>query len=179
MTVTATAPAAEPTVDAAVTAPDVDAPPAVTSSSEGTSGVLAGCRRMQGLPVVQALTNQSLTAPGGLLVALVVITPGVLVDLLTDATLGAPSTVSFLLAVLVTAAVVRRQALATAAVLPPLLFAGAATALGWLSGNNEGRRELVLDVGTTLALSAPALFAGTAAALAVALGRLCWGFLRR
>jgi hypothetical protein len=51
--------------------------------------------------------------------------------------------------------------------------------LAWASGNNRGRRELVLDVGTTMAVSAPVLFLGTALALAVVLGRLVARLVRR
>lgn len=129
--------------------------------------------------LVRALTGQTLTGAGGVLVALLVLTPGVLVDLATDATFGLPSTIGFLLAAVTAALVVRTSGLTTAAILPPLLFAGAISALAWLSGNNEGLRELVLDVGTTLALTAPILFAGTVACLAVVLGRLLWRLVRR
>lgn len=110
--------------------------------------------------------------------AVLLISPGVLLDLVTDGTFGAPSTVAFLLASTAAALVVRRRALATAAVLPPLLFAAAITTLAWFNGTNAGLRETVLDAGTTLALTAPTLFAGTALVLLVVLGRLLWGLAR-
>lgn len=152
----------------------VAGPPAAgTGASPG-----AGSRRLRDLPGVRALVSQSLTGAGGTLLALLLMSPGVLVDLTTDATVGLPSTLSFLVAVVAAALAVRRKALGTAAVLPPLLYAGAVTTLAWLSGNNEGSRELVLDAGTTLALAAPVLFAGTALALLVVLGRLVWSLVR-
>ena len=128
--------------------------------------------------MVRVLRAQSLTAPGGVLLALVVLAPGVLLDAATDATLGRPTIAAFLLAVLACALTVRRKALATAAVLPPVLFAGAVTSLAWLSGQNRGVRQLVLDAGTTLALSAPAVFGGTALVLLVVLARVVRGLTR-
>lgn len=135
--------------------------------------------RLRALPVVRALLEQSLTGAGGILLAALLVAPGLVVDLATDATVGTPTTVAFVLAVVATALVVRRQSMGTAAVLPPLLYAGAVGALAWFSGNNEGSRELVLDTGTTLALAAPVLFTGTGLALLVVLGRLLWSLARR
>ncbi len=114
-----------------------------------------------------------------MLVAVLLISPGILLDLVTDGTFGAPSTVAFLLASAAAALVVRTRAMATAVVLPPLLFAAAVTALARLNGANAGVRETVLDAGTTLALTAPVLFAGTALVLVVVLGRLLWGLARQ
>lgn len=125
------------------------------------------------------LLSRGLTAPGGVLVAVLVLMPGVLLDLEPSGTFGTASTVSFLVAAVTAALVVRRRALGTAAVLPPLLFVGAVTTLAQLSGKNESSRELVLDVGTTLAVDAPVLFVGTTAAVAVVLGRLVVGLVRR
>ena len=85
---------------------------------------------------------------------------GVALDLRRDATLGLGTGVAFVLAALAGPAVVRFRSLATALVLQPLLFCGAAAALARLGGQNRGSREVALDVGTTLALSAPLLFAG-------------------
>ena len=60
----------------------------------------------------------------------------------------------------------------TSLVLQPLLFCGAVAAVARLGGQNRGSREVALDVGTTLALSAPLLFAGVVAAVVVALVRV-------
>jgi hypothetical protein len=125
------------------------------------------------------LRGQGLTAPGGVVLAVLLLAPGVLADRLLDGSFGLAAAVAFVTAVTTTAAAVRIRALGTAAVLPPLLFVGAVGVLAWSSGNNRGRRELVLDVGTTLALSAPVLFLGTALALAVVLGRLVVHLVRR
>ena len=95
-----------------------------------------------------------------------------LLDLSRDATLGLGTGLAFVLAALAAPAVVRFRSLPTAAVLPPLLFVGAAAAIARLSGQNRGSREVVLDVATTLALSAPLLFGGAAAALVVVLVRV-------
>jgi hypothetical protein len=128
---------------------------------------------------LRALRGQGLTGPGGVLLAVLLLAPGVLVDRWLDGSFGLPSAVAFVLASLAAASAVRTRAMATAAVLPPLLFVGALAFLAWSSGNNGGRRELALDVGTTLAVSAPVLFLGTAAALAVVLGRLVAHLFRR
>lgn len=156
---------------------DTSAPPVVTAADAPADLFVVTAAPPSALGA--AITGQTLTGAGGVLVALLVLTPAVVLDLVTDATFGLPSTIGFLLAAMAAPLVVRTSGLATAAVLPPLLFAGAVSALAWFSGNNEGARELVLDVGTTLALSAPILFAGTAACLAVVLGRLLWRLLRR
>lgn len=143
------------------------------------SGWRRAWRRVAQSPPVRAARAQTLTGPGGVVLAVLLLAPWVLVDLATDATFGAPSTVGVLLAGVMTALVVRTKALATAAVLPPLLFVGSMLTLAQLSGLNRNPREVVLDAGTTLALSAPALFAGTGVTLAVVLGRLLWGTARR
>ncbi|MDQ1666878.1 MAG: hypothetical protein QOH75_2909, partial [Actinomycetota bacterium] len=79
----------------------------------------------------------------------------------------------------VVAMAMRIRALATAVVLPPLLFAGAALMETKQSGVTSGNRQAALDVATSLALSAPALFLGTALALAVVLARLVARAVRR
>lgn len=125
------------------------------------------------------LRGQGLTGPGGVLLAVLVMAPGVALDWAFDGSFGTASTVAFLLATVTAAAAVRVRAMASAAVQPPLLFVGAVTFLAWAGGANSGMREMVLDVGTTLAVSAPTLFLGTAAALAVVIGRLVMRLLRR
>lgn len=141
--------------------------------------MVSALRRIVESPLPRALRRQTLTAPGGVLLALLVLLPGVLIDAATDGTLGRPTVASFVLAGLACTLTVRRGALGTAAVLPPLLFATAAVTIAWASGQNHSTRQLVLDAGTTLALSAPAVFTGTGLVLAVVLGRLGWGMLRR
>jgi hypothetical protein len=128
---------------------------------------------------LRALRGQGLTAPGGIALAVLLLAPGVALDWVLGGSFGTASSVAFVLAAVTAATAVRTRALGTAAVLPPLLFVGAVGFLAWSSGNNRGRRELVLDVGTTLAVSAPVLFVGTAAALAVVLGRLVVHLVRR
>jgi len=121
---------------------------------------------------LRRVAARGLTAPGGIVLAALVIAPGVAVDLVRSGTFGTPSAVTFVLAGLLAALAVRVRALGTAAILPPLLFIGAVATLAHFGGKNRGLREVMLDVGTTLALSAPLVFATTAAALAVVLVRL-------
>ena len=170
------APAAAPTeVPAPVSPADSDsAPTAAPAAAAEPAGSMTEL-----LASLRALSTTGLTGPGATVLAVLVITPGVLLDLARDGSFGLASSVLFVLAAVAAALTVRVRALATAAVLPPLLFAGAVSALARLSGNNEGTRELVLDVGTTLAVSAPLLFGGTAAALAVVLGRVVIHLSRR
>ena len=165
-----------------------DLPAVPTSEAPGPEDVTATAAlgdalgpllRLRALPPVRALRAQSLTGPGGVVLAVLVVCPGVLLDLVTDGTLGLPSTVGVVLAGVSAALAVRATALGTAAVLPPLLFAGAVLALAWLSGQNDGLRELALDAGTTLALSAPALFTASVIPVTIVLGRLAWKVARR
>jgi len=135
--------------------------------------------RAAATPLVRAVRGQALTAPGGVLVALLVLFPGVLVDAVTDQAFGRPSTISALLAGAAGALTVRRSALGTAAALPPLLCAASIGLLAWVSGQNQGTRQLMLDSATTLALSAPAVFAATVLTLVLVLGRLAWSLVAR
>jgi hypothetical protein len=129
--------------------------------------------------LVRAIRAQTLTAPAGLILAAALLVPGVLVDLLTDATAGRPTAISFLLAAGIPPLVVRRKALATAAVAPPVLFASALLVLAWASGQNATNRQVVMDAGTSLALTAPHLFAGTVVGVVLVLARLSWGLVHR
>lgn len=117
----------------------------------------------------QVRGHRGLTGPGVTAVALLVLAPGVALDLAFGGSFGLASSVFFVLASLAAVLTARVAALTTAAVLPPLLFVAAVTTLAWASGNNEGSRQLGLDVGSTLAVSAPLLFATTAGVL-VAVG---------
>ena len=141
-----------------------DAPAAtsvvVTTPPPATPGLIGRAR-------AEGATGPAVVAASALLVA-----GGVLLDLNRDATLGLGTGLAFVLAALAAPAVVRFRSLPTAAVLPPLLFVAGAAAIARLSGQNRGNREVVLDVATTLALSAPLLFCGAAAALLVVLVRV-------
>jgi hypothetical protein len=100
-------------------------------------------------------------------------------DLAFGGGLGVGFTVSFLLGCLLVAAMLRTRALAVAVVLPPLLFSGGYALETKTSGQTSGRREMALDVATSLALHAPVLFLGTALAVAVVLVRVVVHLLRR
>ena len=113
-----------------------------------------------------------------LLVA-VLLAPGVLLDVARDGSFGLPSTVLFLLAAVGTPLVLRPRSLASGVVLPPLAFAAIAAGIAWRSGLNNGSRQIGLDAGTTMALHAPVMFAGTAAALLVVLARVTVRLVRR
>lgn len=126
---------------------------------------------------VRAARGQTFTGPGGLVVAVLLLLPGLVLDRLTDGNLGRPTAIAFLLASAVPALLVRRQTLATAAVAPPLLFASAVLLLAWSSGQNSTSRQVVLDAGTTLALAAPTLYAGTVTALVLVGSRLAWSLV--
>ncbi len=115
---------------------------------------------------------QDVTGPAAVAAASLITAVGVGFDVPGDPSLGTGTGVAVVIAAIVATGAVRLRALATAAVLPPLLVAAAALALAVLGGRNEGSRELVLDVGTTLALSAPLVFAATAAGLGVVLVRV-------
>ena len=88
-------------------------------------------------------------------------------------------TATFLLGCVLVAGALRTRALAVAIVLPPLLFAGGYALETQSSGQTSGRREMALDVATSLALHAPALFLGTALAFAVVLVRVVVHLIRR
>jgi hypothetical protein len=135
----------------------------------------AGERLRAALPV----TGPGLTGPGGVLLGSLIVGLGAIVDLAVGGSLGLGFTVTFVLACAVVAMAMRIRALATAVVLPPLLFAGAALMETEQSGVTSGNRQAALDVATSLALSAPALFLGTALALAVVLARLIARAVRR
>jgi hypothetical protein len=119
--------------------------------------------------------------PTSLVVVLVAVllAPGVLLDVARDGSLGLPSTVLFLLVAVGAPLVLRPRSLASGVVLPPVAFAATAAALAWRSGLNHGSRQIGLDAGTTMALHAPLVFAGTAAALLVVLGRVTVRLVRR
>jgi hypothetical protein len=132
-----------------------------------------------GRPSWRSLWRGGLPTPAVLAVAALVLLPGVVLDLARDGTFGLPSAVFFVLGAAGVPLLLRARSLAVGAVLPPLLFAGAATTIAWRSGLNQGTRQIGLDVGTTMAVNAPLLFAGTAVAVAVVAGRLVVRLARR
>ncbi len=140
--------------------PAAEAPFVVTAPPPPLPGLLARAR-------ADGLTGPAVVALSVLLVAL-----GAAADLRGDPAPGLGTAAALLLAAAGAPAVVRFRSLATAAVLPPLLLTGAAAGLAWAGGRTRGLRELVLDVGTVLALSAPLLFAATALGLVVVLARV-------
>ena len=155
-----TAAATAPSTTTVTGGPPVLGPVVVTAPAVRGPGVIARARR-------EGVTGPAVVAAAALLVAL-----GAAVDLQRDRTLGAGTTVALLLAALAAPAVVRFRSLPTALVLPPLLVAAAATGIAELGGQDRGRRELVLDVGTTLALHAPTVFAAAALSVLVLLVRV-------
>jgi hypothetical protein len=162
--------AAAPTAPATTTVtggPPVLGPVVVTAPAVRGPGLIARARR-------EGVTGPAVVAAAALLVAL-----GAASDLQRDRTLGAGTTVALLLAALAAPAVVRFRSLPTALVLPPLLVAAAAAGIAALGGQDRGRRELVLDVGTTLALHAPTVFAAAALSVLVLLVRVGVRLARR
>jgi len=158
---------------------DISTAPSPESAAGAGGRVHSALRALSEAALVRALRAQSLTAPGGVAVALLVLLPGLLIDALTDQSFGRPTAVSALLAGAACALSVRRRALGTAAALPPLLCAASVGFLAWSSGRNRGTRQLLLDSATTLALSAPAVFAATVLTLVLVLGRLAWSLVPR
>lgn len=169
---TAPVPSAEP--------PGVDVPlPRTDDDTEDTDTNLAvplGDRLRGALPFT---SRPGLTAAGGAVLGGLFVGAGAALDLSLGGTLGLGFRVTFVLSCVVVALMLRVRALAAAVVLPPLLFAGAAMLQTWSGGQTAGRREMALDVATTLALSAPTLFFGTVVAAAVAIVRFLVHLARR
>lgn len=140
--------------------PAAGAPFVVTAPAASTPGLVARAR------------TDGVTGPAVALLSALLVLGGALLDLRRDATPGLGTGLAVAIVAIAAPAVVRFRSLLTAAVLPPLLVTAATALIARLSGNNRGLRELVLDVGTTLALSAPLLFGATALALLVVLVRL-------
>jgi len=128
-----------------------------------------------GLP----FTGPGLTGLGGVVLGCLVVGVGAVVDLTLGGGLGVGFTATFLFGCVLVATALRTRALAVAIVLPPLLFAGGYALETKDAGQTSGRREMALDVATSLALHAPVLFVGTALALAVVLVRVVVHLIRR
>jgi len=160
---------------------------ATTDAAEVPSRLVVPAPRTAPVPVSRPSPVERLRAtwthglPTSLVVLLVavVLAPGVLLDVARDGSFGLPSTVLFLLAAVGTPLVLRPRSLASGVVLPPLAFAAIAAGIAWRSGLNHGSRQIGLDAGTTMALHAPLMFAGTAAALLVVLTRVIVRLVRR
>jgi hypothetical protein len=112
-------------------------------------------------------------------IASLVMSVGIAADAMFGHSLGTATATAFLVICATVPLLVRRRVSVTPLVLPPLLWAAAATSLAMASGQNANRREVALDVATMLTITAPVLFAGTVLALVVVLGRLAVGLARR
>jgi len=123
--------------------------------------------------------GSGLTTPGAVLVGTVLMTIGAIADLAFGGSLGAGFATMFVVASAVMAMTLRIRSLASAVIAPPLMFAVATMLVGKLSGEVHGSRALALDTATSLALSAPVLFGGTAVAAAIAVVRLATAAARR
>ena len=169
----------------AVVRPAAPLPPGLSPRPGGPAAARVGRTAPEEPPAtagrdrVRSLWQGGLPTPAVLAVAGLLLLPGVVLDVARDGTFGLPSAVFFVLAALAVPMLLRTRSLAVGAVLPPLLFAGAATVIAWRSGLNQGSRQIGLDVGTTMAVNAPLLFAGTALALAVVAARLVVRLVRR
>jgi hypothetical protein len=162
-----------PEVD--VSLPSLMTVPPSTSTEPDPTGPATGAR----LRAALSLTGPGLTGPGGVVLGALVVGLGALLDLTLGDELGLGFTATFLLGCVLVALAVRVRAMPAAVVLPPLLFAVTAFLETKHSGATSGNRQAALDVATTLALSAPILFTGTALALVVVLGRLVVLAVRR
>jgi hypothetical protein len=125
------------------------------------------------------IAGPGLTSLGGVLLGTLVVGAGTLLDLALGPQLGLGFAVTFVVASLLVVVVVRPAALGAAVVLPPLLYAGARVMESRHSGQVHGRRELALDVATSLALHAPTLLVTTAVVAGIALLRLLVHAVRR
>jgi hypothetical protein len=123
--------------------------------------------------------GSGLTTPGAVLVASALLGVGAMADMTFGGSLGVGFGVMFLLGCAAMATTLRIRSLATAVIAPPLLFATTVLLAAKVSGNVRGTRALALDTATTLALSAPVLFGGTALAAGVAVVRLGVHVVRR
>lgn len=124
-------------------------------------------------------TGPGLTGLGGVILGCLVVGLGAEGDLAFGHGLGTGFTATFLLGCVLVACALRTRALAVAVVLPPLLFAGGYAFQTKSGGQTTGRREMALDVATSLALHAPVLFIGTALTVAVVLVRVAVHLVRR
>jgi hypothetical protein len=123
--------------------------------------------------------GSGLTTPGAVLVGTFLMGVGTMADLTFEDSLGVCFAAMFVIASAVMALTLRVRSLASAVIAPPLMFAFATMVVGKVSGEVHGSRALALDTATSLALSAPVLFGGTALAAAIAVVRLVTAVARR
>jgi uncharacterized protein DUF6542 len=123
--------------------------------------------------------TSGLTTPGAVIVGGFLMGVGAMADLTFGDALGVGFAAMFVIASAVMALALRVRSLASAFIAPPLMFAIATMVVGKLSGEVHGSRALALDTATSLALSAPVLFGGTALAAAIAVVRLLAAIARR
>lgn len=154
------------------TTPDTSAPTLSTQPAAAEAPFVVTAPPVPLPSVLARARAEGVTGPGVVALSVLLVAAGATLDLRGEPTPGIGTALAVLVAAVVAPAVVRFRSLATAAVLPPLLVAGATTVIARLGGRNRGLRELVLDVGTTLALSAPLVFAATALGLVVVLARV-------
>lgn len=147
--------------------------PEVPASSEPAPSPPLRDRLRAALPV----TGPGLTSLGATVLGVLVVGLGTVGDLALGPHLGLGFAIVFVVACVLVALTVRVRALGTAVVLPPILFAAAQVLAS--RGQTAGTRELALDVATSLALAAPVLFLGTAAAASIALVRVVVHLVRR
>jgi hypothetical protein len=124
-------------------------------------------------------SGRGLTTAGAVVVAGAVVALGCAVDGLLGDGPGRGLAITYVAACALIAGWLRLRALGTALVAPPLLFATATAALAWSAGHAPGVRQLALEVATTLAVSAPTLFAGVGLAAAITLVRVVLHVARR
>jgi hypothetical protein len=123
--------------------------------------------------------GSGLTTPGAAIVGGFLIGIGAMADLTFGGSLGVGFAAMFVIASAVMALTLRVRSLASAVIAPPLMFAMATMVVGKLSGEVHGSRALALDTATSMALSAPVLYGGTAAAAAIGVVRLGGAIARR
>jgi len=166
--------------DSTVLVQDTTAAPAPVAAVSVTPSLTAAVPAAEATPAAQVawlrlvrrIGTTDLSGPGVVALGVLLASVGVSVDLVGQPALGMGTGIAVVLFAIVGPAVVRYGSLLTAAVLPPLFVAAAAGALARLGGQNSSSREVALDVGTTLALSAPLVFGATAVGLLVSLVRV-------
>jgi hypothetical protein len=170
-----TSPAADPAPDSDSDS-DSDPDPDGDPDAVDTGPVPRLERLREALPT---LPGPGLTVAGGTLLGAGLVGLGAALDIALGHGLGLGFKVTFVVTCVVIAFAVRIRALGAAVVLPPLLYAAASVLQTVSSGQITGRRAAALDVATTLALTAPLLFLGTAVAAAIALSRGLAHLVRR
>jgi hypothetical protein len=138
-------------------------------------------------PPIEAATDfagrvkagSGLTTPGAVLLGAVLMAVGAMADLMFGNSLSVGFAAMFIIASAVMALGLRVRSLASAVIAPPLLFALATMVAAKASGDVNGSKALAFDAATSLALSAPVLFGGTALAAAITVVRLLVELARR